>query len=173
MRNHLIILLMIGVASCQLAVSDRVSLDDFDFSTTDPSELFFKNVRQSDYELEERTEARMNVFRISPSTRGSLGLYPAIIHHWALDKAYVWLEPGSTLPQQFELDIQLPSSAKKLRFDGKSPMNHAEVATEIFHAILDNGTISIEGRELMPAGSPDRENFRIVLNDYYRLVELK
>ncbi|MEM9324324.1 MAG: hypothetical protein AAGA85_01655 [Bacteroidota bacterium] len=161
------------LSACQLAVNDRVVLDDFTFDTTDPSELFFKNVRQSYYDLEERGDAKMNVFRLSNESRDSLGLYPVIIQHWAIDKAYLWLEPGAGLPEHFEVEVKGADGAETYNFDGRSPHNHLEVATAIFHGFLDEAQIKVAGRELMPAASDARSNFRIVANDYYRLVELK
>ncbi len=160
-------------AGCQLSVNDRVSLEGFDFGTTDPSELFFKNVRQSYYELEERREARMNVFRIKAVSDDSVAITPAIIHHWAIDKAYLWLEPAETLSTPLDFRLVLRTEERQVTYDGSSPLNHIECATEIFHTILDDGQIFIEGMEILPKGSGAREQYRIVLNDYYRLVELK
>mgnify|MGYP001828815496 CR=1 FL=1 len=162
MNSPSTVLLIVFMSGCQLAVNDRVSLDGFDFSTTDPSELFFKNVRQSYYDLEERQDARMNVFRMSTNDRDSLELYVAIIHHWALDKAYLWLEPGAGMPEQFDLTIITEGSGQTISFDGSSPMNHLEVATAIFHGLLEDAEIQFSGQVLLPKGSKKREAFRVV-----------
>ncbi len=173
MRKLTIIIFVLQLGGCQLAVNDRVSLEGFDFGTTDPSELFFKNVRQSYYDLEERREARMNVFRIKAISDDSVMITPAIIHQWAIDKAYLWLEPTEGLTTPLDFRLVLPAEERQLTFDGSSPLNHIECATEIFNTILEDGQVFIEGMEILPRGSEAREQYRIVLNDYYRLVELK
>lgn len=167
-------LLLVVLSSCLLKTQEKVDLSNFDFSTTDPSELFFKNVRQSDYELTEMKEAKLNTFRLKGIEKK--GLYPVIIHHWALDKAYVWLEKDESLVSEGPVPLVLINREGKtdqFDFGGVSKEEHLKMANSIFEIIIDSGRVFVNEAELFPFGSPERKNYRIVLNDYYRLVELK
>lgn len=171
-------LLLLFATSCLLEQDKSIAIEDVHFNTTDDTELFFKNIRQSDYHLEVREEAKMNLFRLKAFDRDStsLDLYPVIIHHWLVDKAYIWLEParvGEPI-EPLEVVISTPDAEEiRISFDGSSPQNHLEVAMHLFDASLTDSRISVGGSEIMPVLSKNRKNYRIAMNDYFRLLGLK
>ncbi|MEM1408742.1 MAG: hypothetical protein AAGG59_18305, partial [Bacteroidota bacterium] len=59
------VFILIAVFSCHINADKKVTLDNFEFKTGDDTELFFKNVRQSYYDLEENQAAKFNLFRFS------------------------------------------------------------------------------------------------------------
>lgn len=168
------IVLLIGLPSCLLQSDKPIDLDDFEFKTTDSSELFFKNVRQSYYELEERKEAKMNVFRWRENKQTETKIQPIIIHNWLRDEAYLWLEVDDTLIAEAPVFI-LAGDTETIEhsFSNNSKEDNFKMANLIFNAILDNADISLSGIQILEKESQERSDFMLVMNDYYRLVSLK
>jgi len=172
--KRLVFALLVLCQSCLLKTDEKVDLKDFDFSTTDSSELFFKNIRQSDYKIEERTTAKMNLFTYrSFAEKELVPIYPRIIHNWRADQAYIWLElnhqSDSTL-----IGISKPDLPKlEIAFEASSKEEHFETVNTIFEALLDSSRIYLNGDEVLAIGSSQRADFRLIVNDYYRLVNLK
>ncbi len=163
--------------SCTLNQEKPISIDDIDFSTRDDTEIFFKNIRQSSYILDENKPASINTFRLKANRLddASLEPNPVIIHHWLRDKAYVWLEFGgkSDFDEPLEISIAYTQGEKALTFDGSSPHNHLEVALALFNASLSETRIYCNGTEVLAVSTPERTHYQLVLNDYFRLLGLK
>ncbi len=168
---------LILVSSCTLNQEKSIAMEDIDYDTRDDTEIFFKNIRQSAYDLEENKPASINMFRLKdiPIDSTSLEPNPVIIHHWLRDKAYIWLEFGgrSNFENPLKILIAYPEGEKVVTFDGSSPVNHTEVALALFNATLAEAKITCENTEILPLNSPVRSNYQLVLNDYFRLLGLK
>jgi len=89
--------IFIFLLSCQPYKDRRIDFEQLNFTTTDPSELFFKNVRQLYYEKEEWREAKLNVYRYKDLNLGEDYpiINPAIVINWYSDEAYILLEPNA------------------------------------------------------------------------------
>ena len=176
-NNFTILLIVTMVTSCTLDQDKSISVEDIDFETRDDTEIFFKNIRQSAYHLEENKPASINMFRLKAHVLDSNTRepHPVIIHHWLRDKAYIWLEFGgeSSFDEPLEISIVYPEGEKRFQFDGSSPVNHAEIAIELFNASLTEATIFCEMNEILKLNSAERTRYQLVLNDYFRLLGLK
>ncbi|MDW3196961.1 MAG: hypothetical protein R8G66_31580 [Cytophagales bacterium] len=163
--------------SCSLDQDKSIALEDIDFDTRDDTELFFKNIRQSSYHLEENKPASINIFRLkdNPLDSNSLEPNPIIIHHWLRDKAYLWLEIGgvSNFDEPLEFTVAYPESEEVLKFDGASPKNHTEVALALFNACLSEATITCNGNKILAPNTSSKTNYQLIMNDYFRLLGLK
>lgn len=169
--------IIIFCQSCTLNQDKSIAIEDIDFDTRDDTELFFKNIRQSAYRLEENKPASINIFRLkeTPLDSSSFEPNPVIIHHWLRDKAYIWLEVGgiSSFDEPLVFAVALPEGEQVFRFDGASPQNHTEIALALFNACLSESKITCEGKEILSLNSTARMNYQLVLNDYFRLLGLK
>lgn len=176
-NNFLVFLALSVVGSCTLNQDKSITLEDIDYDTRDDTELFFKNIRQSAYHLEENKPASINMFRLKDNQVDSTSLEPnpVIIHHWLRDKAYIWLEFGgrSNFEKPLQLSIAYPEGETTLTFDGSSPVNHTKVALALFNATLTEAEVTCGDIEILPLNSPSRSNYQLVLNDYFRLLGLK
>ena len=158
--------------SCHLRQNEKVDLRDFDFKTTDQAELFFKNVRQSEYRVVENKEAKINMFYYKRyDDLDSTRFNPVIIHHWLVDKAYLWFEIAMT-EESVDIFIEKNQNTTVLSFGASSTLNHLEVNNAIFNALLDTANITYRDKPLF---NNEKEStfFKVVVNDYYRLVGLK
>jgi hypothetical protein len=172
MQNILKILgIVVLLAACHPDKKKPILVEKPAFNTSDASELFFKNVRQSEYNLKENKTAGINIFT-HQDLDSSWIVTPQIIHNWRTDKAYVML--------RWHTDITIPVTLKvnqqEIEFTGSPIGNHNLIAGHIYNAILSQEEVLIQqSANWIPLfDSPKKEEvFRITLFDFYRLVDLR
>ena len=152
------------------------------FSTSDASELFFKNVRQSYYDKFEMKEAKLEVYRIKERMQMEQYplLQPAIVVNWRYDEAYLLLEPNATLQGLDSVKIIWEDTVAHKKgyyvFANGNKADHYRLATSIYNSIQDRQQLYVLGKDNQKQEflhkATDREAFRKTLFDYYRLVNL-
>ena len=149
------------------------------YKTTDPSELFFKNVRALYYDKEEMTNAKLEIFRIKtrPQDGRPQQLNLAIVLNWRFDEAYILIEPGDELAglKNFTLVWEGEGGEGREEYVLGNKDSQFTIATAIYGHILkendiywlDQGTKT----PLLPSKGA-RESFRVTMFDFYNLVEI-
>lgn len=180
MKNIIFFLLIIFSFSCNVDLQKKIEVENSKFSTSDASELFFKNVRQTDYDKVEMKEAKLNVFRIQERTPEAdyPNLIPAIVINWRHDEAYLLIEPNSLVPQDSILIKWIKADTiqqgeYKFHFGDKN--DHFTFSSLIYESLVsDHNLFIIKEDDEIPIlnKDKDREAFRKTVKDYYRLVEL-
>ncbi|MEM1137815.1 MAG: hypothetical protein AAGI07_18405, partial [Bacteroidota bacterium] len=77
------------------------------YGTTDSSELFFKNMRQYYYDLENKGEAGLHLFRLKDRVLAQEHpiINLSIIFNWRNDEAYLYMEPNNFFSDTTEFTI--------------------------------------------------------------------
>lgn len=169
------------IVSCKIDRKQNIDRDKFTFKTTDDSFLFFKNVRQIYYDFQDLPEARWHAFRLSDRSKSEEKpvLSPVIVIDWFKSEAYLLVEPNAFLQDEPELIIHERNSKSdnvyeySLKERGRE--NMLEFATKIYEGIMSENEFYIKSNnQFIPlfTEDEDRENFRIVLADYYRLTRI-
>jgi hypothetical protein len=165
--------------SCNPDKNKRADPDKIKFTTTDDAELFFKNIRQQAYDLEEMKAANLLVYRhedrkINPDYPL---LQPALVVNWLHDEAYLLLEPNEQIPNNEPLLIawqdSLQHKSGEYRFEFGSKEEHLRFAGELYSSILDGHKLYyVSDSVAIPflSNNTDRKIFRHSLLDYYRLT---
>ncbi len=174
--------LTVGLLACNPDKERKVNSAEAKFTTSDASELFFKNVRQGYYDKETMDAAKLNIYRIKE--RNQDGNQPiinlAIVINWRYDEAYVLTEPNAYLQQQDTLTIFWQDTVQQKQgiyeyLPGSKEM-HYQFASHIYNSLQDKHqlyTESPEGEQVpFLARRAEREAFRKTMMDYYRLVDL-
>jgi hypothetical protein len=171
--------LIVLFTACTSDADKRIDAEKLEFNTTDESELYFKNVRQSEYDLAEMENAGINIFRAK--SRTAEADYPlltlAIAHNWRIDKCYLFLEPSESMPkEEFDLIIvdEKTSERKELKYTAEDHIDDkSRVVVDLYTAIQDgkkifwnNGSSEVEILDKQA----DRESFRITALDYYKMI---
>jgi len=162
------------LVSCHPDKSKKISLEELQTKTTDPSELYFKNVRQSDYFMEELPDAKMNIYRHKGFTDSSF-FSVKIAYNWQQDAAYTMFAVNQDI-EAFTLIIDYPSSSENIEYENGPVLEQIKLNTLIYNALLDNATFQIRVNDnLIPilTSKEEREAFRISMFDFYRLVEIR
>ena len=183
MRICLFWMLLLSFAACNPDKNRRVDAEKTRFTTSDASELFFKNVRQVFYDKTDLPESKLDMYRIGD--RSEAEDYPVlnlvIVINWRYDEAYLLTEPNAFLQTMDTLRIAWQDTVQHQSgtYTLTPPANkdaHFKFASEIYRSIQDGQRLSVVAHEgdSIPFLSKysDREAFRKTMFDYYRLVDL-
>jgi hypothetical protein len=150
------------------------------FKTRADTELYFKNVRQIDYTLSAMSAAGMNKYSYqygvaADSTRPQL--HWVILHNWRQNEAYIWLEahPFWASWPQIAINWKDPATSKQGTFTLPKPSKEGyyQLATHIYQAVEAKHTLQVvQGGQNLPflQEEKERQAFRKVMQDYYKLV---
>lgn len=180
--KKLLIILLIGIAACNPDKERKVNDAEARFTTSDASELFFRNVRQGYYDKETMDAAKLDIYRIKERSQAEdkpvLNL--AIVINWRYDEAYVLTEPNTFLQTADTLRIYWQDTVQQQQgvheYLPGNKDKHYQFASKIYNSLQDKQQlyfVNPEG-ELIPvlAQREEREAFRKTMMDYYRLVDL-
>lgn len=182
MKILLFLTLLAGVAACNLDKGTRVDETRAKFTTSDASELFFKNVRQIRYDQQEMPEAKLNVFRLGDRSLSEdhpvINL--AIVINWRYDEAYLLLEPNTYLQDLDSLQVTWQDTVRQqegtYRWSGGNKESQFTFASQLYRSIQQGHHLFVNTSQNKPERLlnryDDREAFRITMFDYYRLVDL-
>lgn len=151
------------------------------YTTSDASELFFKNVRSIFYEKTSMDEAKLDVYRIKERVEAEdepvLNL--SIVVNWRFDEAYVLTEPNAFLRQMDTIKVVWKDTSRNesgiYAFSQGSKDAHFRFATQLYRSIGAEHQLRLlmEDQEVSFLDKRDtREPFRKTMVDYFRLVDL-
>ena len=167
------------LVSCNPDKNKRANPDKIKFTTTDDAELFFKNVRQQAYDLQEMKAANLLVYRHEDRKQEADYplLQPALVVNWRYDEAYLLLEPNEIIPNDEPLLIEwrdtLQHKSGNYRFEFGNKEEHLRFAGELYGSILDGHKLYYLSDSLAVPfldKKDDRKIFRLSLLDFYRLT---
>jgi len=175
-------MLVTGLMACNPDKERKVNDTEAKFTTSDASELFFKNVRQGYYDKETMDAAKLNIYRIKErnQTEDQPVMNLAIVINWRYDEAYVLTEPNAYLQQLDSLTIFWQDTVQQQQgnyeYRPGNKESHYQLASKIYNSLQDKRKLYIQ----TPKGEPvpflarraEREAFRKTMMDYYRLVDL-
>lgn len=169
------VVVFVLLVACKMDSDKAIDREKFTFKTGDDTEIFFKNIRQSDYELEENTAAKFNVFRHEDRLEDAApAINLAIVINYLQDEAYLLVETSEDLRQQEEIMVET-TSGSEIVLSNFSKEGMLEFATQIYEHILkdDQFYVIINNAKKPILDAPSiREAFRISVSDYYRLTRI-
>ena len=182
MKIPLFLIVLAGLSACNLDKNTQVDETQAKFTTSDASELFFKNMRQVRYDQQEMAEAKLNVFRLGD--RSEAEDYPvlnlAIVINWRYDEAYLLLEPNAYLQKMDSIQVTWQDTVRQeggtYVWAGGNKEAQFAFASQLYRSIQRGYRLYVKNprgeEERFLHQYDDREAFRITMFDYYRLVDL-
>lgn len=176
-----VIFLSILLIACHPDKKRKSDPEQSKFSTSDASELFFKNVRQPYYDKAVIKASKLDVYRNKDRSQAEdrpvLNL--AIAVNWRFDEAYLLIEPNDYLQSLDTLRVAWRDSVEQQSgqyiFVPGNKASHFKFASQLYNSLIDQQKLYIiwEGQQLPVLNTyGDREAFRKTVADYYRLVDL-
>ena len=170
--------LLLIYCACDAPASKAPFAGDPQFRTTDPSRLYFRNIRSASY-FHERRPNKMDVYRLRQfsNTKQRPIIYPVIINNWLEDEAYVFVEPNHFTNFHDTLTIQAKSDTGQTEYALLVPNKKMQFdfAQQIYYNIKagDELSIKVKNGTFIPIFSEkeDRQHYMTTLRDYYRLIE--
>jgi hypothetical protein len=182
MKMLLLLIALGSLAACNLDKDTQVDDRKAKFTTSDPSELFFKNVRQIYYDQEEMAAAKLNIFRLGD--RSEAEDYPvinlAIASNWRYDEAYLLVEPNAYLEDLDSIRVTWKDAETQQEGTYRWARGNKEAqfkfASQLYRSIQRGHQLTVANRqgqqEKLLDRYDDREALRKTMFDYYRLVDL-
>ena len=177
---YTVIILGLAIA-CRHSSGSSHKEKEIDFSTSDASELFFNNVRQIFYDLEEQESTNLKIYRIKTRTKDEdhPAINLALVNNWRFDEAYLLIEPVGVLNKKNEIEIQWHSAnsdksgSYTFKIRGSNKQDHVKFAGHIYESLRQKHQLHYQHRgESLPILHTEREReaFRVSIEDYYRLI---
>ncbi len=181
MRKIMFFSLACLLFACNPDKSRKVAANQAKFTTSDASELFFKNVRQLYYDKNTLEAAKLDIYRSTDRDTNSTDtvLNLAIVINWRYDEAYLLVEPSEPLQALDTIKILWKDTADQQQgyylYAGGSKEDQFNFAATLYEGI-QNGQqffLDIQGNQTkLMADRKSREAFRKTMFDYFRLVDL-
>lgn len=146
-----------------------------EFSVADAELLFFRNLRASYYDIENRRDAKITIYRHGKrfQSKEIPHINFAILYNRALDEAYLFLE---LIPDEFPVEFKFkkPNSAsEELIFNGGNKFDHFTFAMDFFEKYGEGVQLSMKVQEdWIPILEEEKERdiLKTVFSDYFRLI---
>lgn len=169
------------IIACQSPEPQTEFVGEEQFRTTDPSLLYFKNVRSAYYYKEVEPHSKMDIytFRKLSKTDDRPILYPKIINHWLKDEAYIFIEKGFYPYFDDTLRIQWVSDTLtgEHLLTRKTRQRQYEFAGELYRSLKEGHQMKMLNakKQWVPIFKDydDKSAFIMVMNDYYKLTEVR
>lgn len=179
MKNLILLLLPLLLFACDTESKKRANRETMRFRTTDDAELFFKNLRRTEYDYQNLKAAKLDIFRHQDRTESAEypHFIPALVVNWRYDEAYIILEANEYLGQVRPLIIEWQDNAQQKKgqyvLESNNKMEQLQFATQLYDGLQDGQQfyLSTDSTLLPFLDKPkDRRVFRTTMFDYYRLT---
>ncbi|GAA5033424.1 hypothetical protein GCM10011506_25700 [Marivirga lumbricoides] len=178
MKNSIQLILISFFCACSLSTDQIIEHEKLTFNYTDDAYIFFRNIRQSNYDLETLEKADWRIYRHEDrpqNTRYSFNT--AIVVNWRINKAYAILEINEKIIKE---NLTIYWNDAKGNKEGKIILQELQrqqelaFLTEIYNHILQEHQLSWtpDGQNQAPlfCNNDHKEAFRISMYDFYRLT---
>jgi hypothetical protein len=166
----IIFLLALVLSGCKLDRRKEVDRNRFSFKAYPDSRAFFNNVRMIYYDREQIANSEVVAFRFKARSKDTteFHLSPTIVLNQQTNDALLFIE--STKPYD---SITLMIDKKVLMLKDRNRDNVLEFATLIYESIIAEKSIYLNNEKFpLFKDEDERENFRKVMSDYYRLTRI-
>ncbi len=179
MRSIILALSFAGIFGCHPDQNKQVDLEKLQFQSTDASEIFFRNVRRSYYDIEENSTAAIELYTLSDYKKFEEGnIRPTLAYNWRNDFVAVMLNRSTKLSSEENLVLLFENSegSQKLIWNESDIKTQTAVAVKVYNAILNNDAIFfVQDRQKQPLfdSNEEKDLFRITIFDFLRFVEMR
>lgn len=178
--SFILFLLFVLTSACEQHKNVKIDGSSPQFKMQQSNRLFFRNMRQTYYDMEEMKAAKMEVYRISErdTSHNAPVINAKIIQHWGQDRAYAMIDPHPFLEGIDVLKVSWADTTQNTKGTYTFPINspqpiHYRFATELYSSIQSGHVLTLEVADqevsLFPTHK-SREPFRKTMVDFYRLV---
>ncbi len=180
MKKYLVCICFVGLFACDTPKPQKEYTGKRQFRTTEPSRLFFKNMRSAYYFRSRKPNSKKDIYKLKKASKDNDRplLHPIIINDWMNDMAFIFIEKNNYkyFPND-DLNVLWQHADSTGNFVWKSLSKEAqfEFAGEICDALLKGYDMSLisEKGDTIPFLNvhQDRRNFAVVMRDFYKLAE--
>jgi len=183
MKNTLILGILLSCIfwMCQQPEAQKEFTGKEQFRTTEPSRIYFNNMRSSYYYREQQPNTRIDLYRFrkfANATDRPL-LSPIIVNNWMEDEAYIFIRKNE-FEQGFSDTLTVkwesPADSGYYYLPLANKENQYQFAGQLYESLQKRHRLLVknQAQKFVPLFDDynDKQQFRTVLKDYYRLTEV-
>ncbi|AHM61206.1 hypothetical protein D770_14760 [Flammeovirgaceae bacterium 311] len=178
MRNLYFPFILFLLLACDTDSKKQINRESLRFHTTDDAELFFKNLRRTEYDYQNLKAAKLDIFRHQDRNQEADYplLIPALVVNWRYDEAYIVLEANELLGEVRPLIVEWQDKQQQRGqyiLESNNKMEQLKFASQLYEGIQQGRQFYLHTNSTsMPfmEKPTDRRVFRTTLFDYYRLT---
>ncbi len=180
MKKIIFLLIYVTICfGCQKNDKPKTFTGDKQFKTTDPSRLYFNNIRSTSYYSSRKRNTKIDIYKARKSAQTDKRpiLYPMIVDNWLDNEAYLFLEKNkySKFADPLTIKAERDTILQTFVIDVFNKKNQYAFAENIYNSLNDRQTLSVKTKDgtFVPIlqNYQDKTNFVMTLNDYFRLIE--
>ncbi|MEM9922113.1 MAG: hypothetical protein AAF990_28675 [Bacteroidota bacterium] len=178
MKNAWPILFILAFIACDNPQPQETSGEKI-FRTTDPSRLYFRNIRSTHYYHERQESGNMDIYRLRRYSKVKKRpvLRPVIVNNWMQDEAYVLVEDNGfeQIATPYAISVEKDTSLAPVVLTNPGKQGQYDFAASVFKWLREGHDLQIRlkdgGSASLFSNYEDKNNFIMVMNDYYRLTD--
>lgn len=175
-----ILLFFLSCMACSVNTSKKVELEKLRFSYTDDAYLFFRNMRQSQYDLDVMEEGGWRIYRHEDRQEDTTDFYfnVSLVVNWRVNRVYPIIEMTERFKKEgFTVKWKALESDEegKIKLEGIRRRDEMLFVSKLYNKMTEEVAffISIENEKTPLFPDTDaKEAFRISLYDFYRMTGL-
>lgn len=170
------------ISACQVPEPQKVYTGEKQFRTTDPSRLYFNNIRSTDYYRKRKTNTEIDLYthrKLSYVDSRPI-IQPILVNNWLENKAYIFIEKNDfkegwsdTLTVAWSVNDSLGGY---YILDNLTRPKMYVFAGQLYEALLSKQELKIKDKKgtfyPIMLEAYDRKAFMITMRDFYRLTEV-
>jgi hypothetical protein len=176
-----ILVLFLTAVACSPDETERQQgTGDRRFRTTPPSLLYFKNMRSTQYRVEEQAKSRIELYRLNKfeEVEQRPVLYPVIANNWLEDEAYLFLRPNAWVAafhDPLTLSQDSSWSAQNIQLQPPTPVEQYELSMQLYESLKrgESWYVAAADSTFAPlfAEGDERALFLTTVRDYLKLTD--
>lgn len=179
MKKRWLLLLIFFLPACEADHSKSAARKKLRFTTTDDAQLFFKNLRRTDYDYQNLAASQLDIFRHSERQQQAAYplLVPALVMNRQYNEAYILLEANEQLGELVPLHIAWHDKAGQEKgqyvLESINKMEQLRFADQLYQGMRQGQQFYLLRDSLQQPflNQPtDRRVFRTTMADFYQLT---
>ncbi|HET8861083.1 hypothetical protein [Marivirga sp.] len=181
MKKFILLFLLANLA-CSVNTSEKVEISKLRFNYPDDAYIFFRNMRQTSYDLEIMEEGGWRIYRHEDRQSASTDFYfnIALVVNWRANKVYPIIEMPNSIEiekEGFEVYWEALESDDKgsIILEGEKRRNEMIFTAELYNKLIEEVQFYVmyKNRKLpLFQNSDQKEACRVTLYDFYRMTGL-
>lgn len=168
-------MLIIVICFAIFQPAKKINLQAIDFTTTQSSELYFKNMRSYFYDKTDHDAANFKIYRIGSrekdSTKNKLSFM--LLSNWLQSECYVMAESGlvDLKEEGLKLSYEHPDSSGTLLLSNLDSYGHYVFAAKLHEQLDKNAALYLKhSTNWIEFSESEKKSLKKTLSDYFKLV---
>jgi len=176
--KKLLLLLFLSSLGCSINTSEKVELEKLRFNYTDDAYIFFRNMRQTHYDLEVMEEGGWRIYRHEDRKTDTSDFYfnISLVVNWRVNRAYPIIEMSDDIEKKgLEIIWEAIESDESGIFvlGGEKRKDEMLFSSKLYNKMIDEVELFVtykNEKQALFKNIDQKEAFRVSMYDFYRLT---